>query len=88
MFWNWAPGHSDVIVREDLSKYQHPLAVLMLIAAGASLDFSIAALWLFAPFVVFRMAYLIVPLVIAMIVVIGFERSQLAKAAPAAKTNE
>jgi hypothetical protein len=56
MFWNWAPGHSDVIVREDLSKYQHPLAVLMLIAAGASLDFSMAALWLFAPFVVFRMA--------------------------------
>jgi len=56
MFWNWAPGHSDVIVREDLHKYQHPLAVLMLIAAGASLDFSMAALWLFAPFVVFRMA--------------------------------
>jgi hypothetical protein len=56
MFWNWAPGFSDVIVREDLQKYQHPLAVLMLIAAGASLDFSIAALWLFAPFVVFRMA--------------------------------
>jgi hypothetical protein len=56
MFWNWAPGHSDVIVREDLHKYQHPLAVLMLIAAGASLDVSMAALWLFAPFVVFRMA--------------------------------
>jgi hypothetical protein len=56
MFWNWAPGHSDVIVREDLHKYQHPLAVLMLIAAGASLDLSMAALWLFAPFVVFRMA--------------------------------
>jgi hypothetical protein len=56
MFWNWAPGPSDVIVREDLHKYQHPLAVLVLIAAGASLDLSMAALWLFAPFVVFRMA--------------------------------
>jgi hypothetical protein len=56
MFWNWAPGHSDVIIRADLHKYQHPLAVLVLIAAGASLDLSMAALWLFAPFVVFRMA--------------------------------
>jgi len=56
MFWNWAPGHSDVIVRDDLHKYQHQHGERMLIVAGASLDFSIAALWLFAPFVVFRMA--------------------------------
>jgi hypothetical protein len=56
MFWNWSPGRTDAIIREDLSKYQHPLVVLMLLAAGASLDLSVAALWLFAPFVVFRMA--------------------------------
>jgi hypothetical protein len=56
MFWNWSPGRTDVIMREDLSKFQHPLVVLMLLAAGASLDLSIAALWLFAPFVVFRIA--------------------------------
>jgi hypothetical protein len=56
MFWNWSPGRADAIIREDLSKYQHPLVVLMLLAAGASLDLSMAALYLFAPFVVFRMA--------------------------------
>jgi uncharacterized membrane protein YbhN (UPF0104 family) len=36
-----------------------------------------------AALVVFRMAYLIIPLMIALGVVIGFERSQLAKPAPA-----
>jgi hypothetical protein len=56
MFWNWSPGRADAIVREDLQKFQHPLVVLMLLAAGASLQFSVAALWLFAPFVVFRFA--------------------------------
>jgi hypothetical protein len=56
MFWNWSPGHTDAIIREDLHKFQHPLVVLMLLAAGASLTLSTAALWLFAPFVVFRMA--------------------------------
>ncbi len=56
MFWNWSPGRADAIVRQDLQKFQHPLVVLMLLAAGASLQFSLAALWLFAPFVVFRLA--------------------------------
>ncbi len=56
MFWNWSPGHTDAIIREDLHKFQHPLVVLMLLAAGASLNLSTAAVWLFAPFVVFRMA--------------------------------
>jgi hypothetical protein len=56
MFWNWSPGRTDVIVREDISKFQHPLAVLILIAAGANLELSMAALWLFAPFVLFRIA--------------------------------
>lgn len=36
-----------------------------------------------AALVVFRLAYLIIPLAIALAVVIGFERSQLAKSAPA-----
>ncbi len=56
MFWNGSPGHTDAIIREDLHKFQHPLVVLMLLAAGASLNLSTAAVWLFAPFVVFRMA--------------------------------
>jgi hypothetical protein len=56
MFWNWGPGRADIIVRKDLQKYQHPLVVLVLLAAGASLQFPLAALWLLAPFVVFRLA--------------------------------
>jgi hypothetical protein len=56
IFWNWSPGRADVIVREDLRRFQHPLVVLMLLAAGASLQLSLPALWLFAPFVVFRLA--------------------------------
>jgi hypothetical protein len=56
MFWNWSPGRTDAIVREDVAKYQHPLVVLTLLAAGASLEFSMAALWLCAPFVLFRLA--------------------------------
>lgn len=56
IFWNFTPGRADAIVRQDLQRFQHPLVVLMLLAAGASLQFSLAALWLFAPFVVFRLA--------------------------------
>ncbi len=56
MFWNWSPGRCDTIVREDLGKFQHPVVVLMLLSAGALLEYSVMALWLFAPFVVFRLA--------------------------------
>jgi hypothetical protein len=56
MFWNWSPGRVDAIVREDLATYQHPLVVITLLAAGTNLEFSMAALWLCAPFVLFRLA--------------------------------
>jgi hypothetical protein len=56
VFWNWSPGRSDAVIRTNLSRYQHPLVVLMLLAAGAALQFSLPALWLLAPFVVFRLA--------------------------------
>jgi hypothetical protein len=55
-FWSTAPGRSDQIIRDDLRKLQHPLVVLLLLTAGASLSWSLAALWLFAPFVLFRLA--------------------------------
>jgi hypothetical protein len=55
-FWTAAPGRADHIVREDLRKVQHPLVVVLLLTAGASLVWSPAAVWLFAPFVVFRLA--------------------------------
>jgi hypothetical protein len=55
-FWSAAPGRCDQIIRDDLRKLQHPLVVLLLLTAGASLSWSLAALWLFAPYVLFRLA--------------------------------
>ena len=52
--WKWAPGRVDAIVRQDVRRYQHPLVVLVLLVAGASVRPSVDALWLFAPFVLFR----------------------------------
>ena len=55
LFWRLAPGRADQIIRDDLQKIQHPLVVLLLLVAGASLVPSRAALWLLAPFVLFRL---------------------------------
>ena len=55
-FWVIAPGQCDVIVARELRKVQHPLIVLLLIIAGARLLPSLAGVWLFAPYVVFRFA--------------------------------
>ncbi|MDE3156240.1 MAG: hypothetical protein KGN76_14155 [Acidobacteriota bacterium] len=55
-FWRQSPGRADRIIRDDLQKIQHPLVILLLITSGASLEWSRLALWLFAPFVLFRVA--------------------------------
>lgn len=55
LFWTLSPGRADQVIRDDVQKFQHPLVVLLLITAGASLSYSPLALWLFAPFVVFRL---------------------------------
>jgi hypothetical protein len=54
-FWSRSPGRTSALVQRELRKYQHPLVVLMLLAAGASLVPSLEAVWLFAPFVMFRL---------------------------------
>jgi hypothetical protein len=56
VFWAAAPGRADAIVERDLQKVQHPLIVLLLIVAGASLRVTPIAVWLFVPFVLFRLA--------------------------------
>jgi hypothetical protein len=53
-FWRLAPGRSAQILGETLRKIQHPLIVLLLLVSGASLEWSRLAIWLFAPFVLFR----------------------------------
>jgi hypothetical protein len=55
-FWVVAPGGCDSLVTSELRKVHHPLIVLVLITAGASLQFSLPGVWLFAGFVVFRLA--------------------------------
>lgn len=55
-FWALTSGHPDEVVAQELRKVQHPLVVLLLVAAGASIQPTTAGLWLFAPYVVFRFA--------------------------------
>jgi hypothetical protein len=56
--WLWvlAPGRTNVVVAQELHKVQHPLVVLLLITAGAGLEVSTVGIWLFAPYVAFRLA--------------------------------
>ncbi|HJR61487.1 MAG TPA: hypothetical protein VJ813_18915 [Vicinamibacterales bacterium] len=56
--WLWAraPGQTEQVVATHLRKVQHPLVVLLLITAGASLQATTAGIWLFAPYLVFRTA--------------------------------
>jgi hypothetical protein len=54
MFWTYSPGRADQIIRSDLEKIQHPLVVLLLLTAGASIEFTRPAIWMIAPFVLFR----------------------------------
>jgi hypothetical protein len=56
--WLWVrtPGGTDAVVTAHLRKVQHPLVVLILIIGGASIQPTLAGIWLFAPYVVFRTA--------------------------------
>ena len=57
LVWAIAPGQTDRVVTRELDKVQHPLVVLLLVIGGASIaGISLAGLWLFAPYVVFRLA--------------------------------
>jgi hypothetical protein len=56
LIWTVAPGRADRIVRDDLRKVQHPVVVLLLVAAGARWVPSLAAAWLLAPYLLFRLA--------------------------------
>ena len=52
--WAQAPGQTERVVATHLRKVEHPLVVVLLVTAGASLQASLAGIWLFAPYVVFR----------------------------------
>jgi hypothetical protein len=54
--WKRLPGRADRIIRDDVSRFQHPLVILLLVMAGALVELTPLAIWLLAPFVVFRLA--------------------------------
>ncbi len=55
LFWRESPGRADAFLRTELSRLQHPLVVVLLVVAGASITWSAAALWLSGPYLLFRM---------------------------------
>jgi len=55
LVWVRAPGVADRITSEDLSVLQHPLVVLLLLVAGALIEWSAAVLWLAAALVLLRL---------------------------------
>ena len=54
--WARTPGHTDRVAADDLQKVQHPLVVVLLVTAGAALQPGLAGIWLFAPYVLVRIA--------------------------------
>lgn len=52
--WAFAPGGAAQIVRADLDVIQHPLVVLLLLVAGATIRPTLLAAWLLAPLLIFR----------------------------------
>jgi hypothetical protein len=55
VFWSSMRGRADQIVVNDVQRVQHPLIVLLLLTAGALWAPSQAALWLLAPYLLFRL---------------------------------
>lgn len=54
--WVRAPGSADRITAHDLRTLQHPLVALLLIIAGASMEWTPTVLWITAYVVVLRVA--------------------------------
>ena len=55
VFWATVRGRADQVVVNDVQRVQHPLIVLLLLTAGALWEPSQAALWLLAPYLLFRL---------------------------------
>ncbi len=53
--WKLLPGEADRVIRIDVSRFQHPLVILLLVTAGAMIEITPLVIWLLAPFVIFRL---------------------------------
>ena len=56
LVWSGVPGPADRITARDLRVLQHPLVVIILVVAGATVEWTMAALWAAAIVVVLRLA--------------------------------
>lgn len=53
--WRLLPGEADRVIRLDVSRFQHPLVILLLVTAGALVELTTLVIWLLVPFVIFRL---------------------------------
>lgn len=54
LVWAWSPGRADRIIAADFRQLQHPLVALLLVVAGASVQWEARLLWIAAPLVLLR----------------------------------
>lgn len=54
LVWTWSPGGADRVIAAELRKLQHPLVALLLVVAGATVEWHYALLWVAAPLVLLR----------------------------------
>jgi hypothetical protein len=55
LVWSRGPGRADQVIARDLQALQHPLVALLLIVAGASIQWTVALLWIAGPLVALRL---------------------------------
>lgn len=55
LLWTLGPSSTVSLVESDLRKLQHPLVAVLLVIAGASIQFSLPLVWIAAPLVLCRL---------------------------------
>lgn len=56
LVWVRSPGGADRLIADDLRRLQHPLIALLLVTAGAAIEWSFLLIWVVAPLVLLRLA--------------------------------
>jgi hypothetical protein len=55
LVWVRAPGEAHQRIRDDVRSHQHSFVALLLLLAGASIQWTLALLWVAAPLLLFRL---------------------------------
>ena len=55
LVWVRAPGDAHQRIRDDVRSHQHSFVALLLLLAGASIQWTVALLWVAAPLLLFRL---------------------------------